>query len=97
MNRPPMQHQRPATTEKSRMYITGLRQMQGQEHVNTLRTSLDSTSLKNHVNPPKTSYDMNYRGLKSNELEQEGENRFDAYPSSFSSNRIQLGPEELSL
>jgi hypothetical protein len=68
MNRPPMQHQRPATTEKNRMYIAGLKQAQGQEHVNTLRTSLDSNSLKNHINPPKTAYNMDFRGMKSREL-----------------------------
>lgn len=63
-----MQHQRPATTKKTRMYVAGLKQVQGQEHVNTLRSSLDSTSLKNQANLPKTSYNMDFRGMKSKEL-----------------------------
>ncbi len=51
------------------MYITGLRQIQGgQEHVNTQRSSLDNSSLKHQPVPSKTSYNMNFRGLKSKEL-----------------------------
>lgn len=65
-----MQHQRPATTEKNRMYITGLKHLQDQEHVNTLRTSIDNSSLNNQPVPPRTSYNMDFRGIKSKKLEQ---------------------------
>jgi hypothetical protein len=44
----------------------------------------------------RTSYDMSFKGFKSKEFDKDGENKFEMYPSSFSSNQIRLDSEELA-
>lgn len=34
MNKPPLQHQRPMTTDKNRVHISGIKQLQGQQEGN---------------------------------------------------------------
>lgn len=58
---------------------------------------MEGNSQRNDPLAARTSYDMSFKEFKSNEFYKDAEsNRFDMYPSSFSSNRIQLDSDELA-